>query len=275
MEGSGMGGGRGAGMFTVVLLVSMGGFALAQQPAPPPAPAEGAAPAGSAPAPAAATPAATPSDPAAAPSSAGTPAAGSATPPAKTGEEAYELKIKTLEERVNELKERIFRSKQRLAQLQESVVGGATSSAKARILHKSEMGDVYRLKEIHYFMDGAPLRQEVDTSGDGLQLKNEEQLFDGALPPGNHQLTVNMVFQGSGYGMFSYLDGYQFKIRSSHTFTAEEGKQITVKVVAYEQGNATTELRDRPTVRYDMNIEPLVRKVDSNAGGIQATGGAQ
>ena len=161
-----------------------------------------------------------------------------------------------------------------MAQLQESVVGGAAGSAKAKVLHKSEMGDVYRLKEIHYFMDGAPLRQEVDTTGNGLTLKDEEVLFDGALPPGNHQLTVNVVYQGSGYGVFSYLDGYQFKIRSSHTFTAEEGKEVTVKVVSYEQGNATTELKDRPTIRYDMNIEPLVKKVDAKQAGLKG-GGAQ
>src|SRR5207237_3458859 len=126
---------------------------------------------------------------------------------------------KRLEERVNELKERIFRSKQRLAQLQEAVVGGVSSGAKCKIVHKNDMGSTFKLREIHYFLDGAPLRQEVD-SGDGLSNKATIDLFDGAILPGNHQITVNLVYQGFGYGVFSYLEGYQFKIRSSHTFTA-------------------------------------------------------
>lgn len=215
------------------------------------------------------------------------PAAGAATPapadaapaPAapdnslKTGDEAYELKIKTLEERVNELKEKIFRSKQRLAQLQEAVVGGVSSGAKARIVHKNQMGNTFKLKEMHYFLDGAPLRQEVDGTGNGLQLQEEFDLFDGAILPGNHQITVNLVYQGAGFGVFSYMEGYNFKIRSSHTFTAEEGKEVNLKVVAYEQGNATTELKDRPTVRYDMEIKPLQRKGGTTEGGGEAAKG--
>jgi len=113
---------------------------------------------------------------------------------------------------------------------------------------------------MHYFLDGAPLRQEVDGTGKGLDVKEEFDLFDGAILPGNHQITVNLVYQGSGFGVFSYMEGYNFKIRSSHTFTAEEGKEVNLKVVSYEQGNATTEMKDRPTVRYDMEIKPLQKR---------------
>lgn len=175
----------------------------------------------------------------------------------RTADEGYELKIKTLEERVNELKERIFRSKQRLTQLQEAVVGGAASTAKAKIIHRSEMGSTFRLKELHYFLDGAPLRQEIDEAGSALSDKADLQLFDGAILPGNHQITVNMVFQGSGYNLFSYVEGYTFKVRSSHTFNIEEGRDITIKVVAYEQGNVTTQMRDKPTIRYDVEIKGI------------------
>ncbi|MEW5853968.1 MAG: dihydrolipoamide acetyltransferase [Myxococcota bacterium] len=244
------------------------------QPAPAAAPSEpapAAAPAAPAAPPAEAAP---PTSPAPAPAE-GTPApAPGADTGLKTADEAYELKIKTLEERVNELKERIFRSKQRLAQLQEAVVGGVTSGAKARIIHRNEMGASFKLREIHYFLDGAPLRQELDETGDGLAKKDEFDLFDGSILPGNHQITVNLVYQGSGYGVFSYLDGYQFKIRSSHTFTAEEGKEVVIKVVAYEQGNVTTEMKDRPTVRYDMEVRALQKPKTDGAGAAPSGAGA-
>lgn len=236
------------------------GVSRAQTPAGSAAPPPGGAAA--APAGAQAPDGAPPATPegAAAPAPAAAPAEG-----LRTADEGYELKIKTLEERVNELKEKIFRSKQRLAQLQEAVVGGVSSGAKARIVHRNELGAVYKLREIHYFLDGAPLRQEVDTTGKGLTLPEQVELFDGAIVPGNHQITVNLLYQGSGYGVFAYLDGYQFKIRSSHTFTAEEGKEVVVKAVAYEQGNVTTEVYDRPTVRYDMEIRPLKAPVKADA----------
>ena len=46
-----------------------------------------------------------------------------------------------------------------------------------------------------------------------------------------------------GYGVFSYLKGYHFKVRSSHTFTAAEGKLTELTVNAYEKGNLTTAVR--------------------------------
>jgi hypothetical protein len=41
-------------------------------------------------------------------------------------------------------------------------------------------------------------------------------------------------------------------VQSSYTFNAEPGKLTTVRVVGFEQGGLTTDLRDRPAVRYDI-----------------------
>jgi hypothetical protein len=75
--------------------------------------------------------------------------------------------------------------------------------------------------------------------------------------PGNHNISVQMLFQGQGYGFFSYVKGYKFKVKSSYTFTAEEGKVITVKIVGFERGGITTSLEERPAIRYDIQIEKL------------------
>jgi hypothetical protein len=65
---------------------------------------------------------------------------------------------------------------------------------------------------------------------------------------------VNLVYSGNGYGIFTYLRGYRFKIRSSYTFSAEEGKFTELKVVGFESGGITTDLKDRPTIRYDVEV---------------------
>jgi hypothetical protein len=54
--------------------------------------------------------------------------------------------------------------------------------------------------------------------------------------------------------VFSYLEGYKFTVSSSYTFSAEPGKVTTVKVVGYEKGGITTDLKDRPAVRYDVEV---------------------
>jgi len=65
---------------------------------------------------------------------------------------------------------------------------------------------------------------------------------------------VQMVFRGHGFGVFSYLKEYKFKAQSAYTIDAEPGKMITVKVVGYERGGLTAELKDRPTIKYEQEI---------------------
>ena len=170
----------------------------------------------------------------------------------------HAIKLRGLEERVNDLKERIFRSKARLILLRETVLNGVISGAKAQIVHRNEMGSSFTLEQVSYSLDGAPLFNKTDAEG-GLDDQEEIELFNGSIVPGNHNIAVYLLYRGNGYGVFSYLKGYTFKIKSSYAFTAEEGKITTVKVVGYEQGGFTTDLKDRPAVRYDVEV-----KQDSN-----------
>lgn len=166
----------------------------------------------------------------------------------------YAVRLRGLEEKVNDLKERIFRSKARLILLKETVLNGVISGAKAVILHRNEMGSSFTLEQVSYALDGAPLFNKTDVTGE-LDELDEVELFNGSIVPGNHNLSVYLLYRGNGYGFFSYLKGYSFKIKSSHAFTAEEGKVTTVKVVAYERGGFTTDLKDRPAVRYDVEVK--------------------
>ncbi len=173
------------------------------------------------------------------------------------GEAGYELKLRNLEERVNELKEKIFRTKARILQLQETVVTGSIGAgARAVLVHRNEMGGAFKLVSVQYALDGQPIYKKVDVGGD-LENIEEKEIFSSNIVPGNHNISVRMVYQGQGYGIFSYVKGYKFKVTSSYTFTAEEGKVITVRIVGHEKGGITASLEDRPSVRYDISTESL------------------
>jgi hypothetical protein len=75
-------------------------------------------------------------------------------------------------------------------------------------------------------------------------------IFNGSIPPGDHTVQVLINLQGYGYGVFSYLRGYKFEVRSSHSFTAVEGKTTQLRILAYEKGGVTTPLEERPAIRY-------------------------
>ncbi|HEY1086105.1 MAG TPA: dihydrolipoamide acetyltransferase, partial [Archangium sp.] len=112
-------------------------------------------------------------------------------------------------------------------------------------------GSQFILESVAYALDGAPIFTKVDAQGD-LDKREEFEIFNGRIVPGNHQIAVRMVYRGHGYGIFSYLEGYKFKLQSNQTFNAEAGKATTVKVVGYEKGGITADIKDKPAIRYDI-----------------------
>jgi hypothetical protein len=212
------------------------------------------------------TPAATPA-PAAQPTDAAA---------AQTADEAFATRVKTLEEQVVDLKEKIFRTKARLLLLQETVLGGDLSTgARAVIFHRNEMGSQFILESVAYALDGAPIFTKVDAQGD-LDKREEFEIFNGRIVPGNHQIAVRMVYRGHGYGIFSYLEGYKFKLQSNQTFTAEAGKVTTVKVVGFEKGGITADIKDKPAIRYDITTakDQALNKTETKTDEPKADGSA-
>ena len=147
--------------------------------------------------------------------------------PAKTSsgkaedEQGYNLKLRALEEKIDSLKDKIFKSKQRLAILQETVLGGTVGGSTVTIIHKNDVGSLFRLVSAVYYFDDKPVFKKVDLPEE-LE-ENEIQVYDTAVVPGPHRISVYYVFTGKGYGFFSYLKDYSVKITADHSFTLEEG----------------------------------------------------
>ncbi len=165
----------------------------------------------------------------------------------------YTVRLRSLEKNVNELKEQIFRTKARLNLLKETVLGGTLGASRAVIRHKNEMGSSYRLIKAVYALDGVQIFAKADDSGRLAEMP-EFDIYNGAIQPGSHTLTVMLVYQGNGFGVFSYLKGYKMTVHSSHTFVAGEAKATAINVVGYEKGNITTNLQDRPAVDFRINV---------------------
>jgi hypothetical protein len=177
----------------------------------------------------------------------------------------YGVRLRDLEQRINELKEQIFRSKARLSLLAETVLQGVVAGSQARIVHENKMGNSYRLVKVVYALDGAPIFNKADEEG-ALGDQNEFDIYNGSIVPGEHTLTVKLEYRGHGYGIFSYLKGYRFKVSSSHTFTAPEGKALTLSVVGYEKGGPTAPLEERPAVRFVERVSAAVQATPAQAG---------
>ena len=163
--------------------------------------------------------------------------------------QTYAVRLRDLEERVDELKEQIRRSHTRLSLLSDSVLSGGVQGSRAEVVFQNDLSSAFRLTRALFVLDGAVQYNKADESG-ALSEQTTIPIFSGSIPPGDHTLQVLIQLQGNGYGVFSYLKGYKFEVRSTHSFTASEGKTMNLQVVAYEKGGVTTPLEERPAVRY-------------------------
>ena len=193
----------------------------------------------------------------------------------------YAVKLRNLEQRVDELKDQIRRSHTRLALLSDILLSGGAAGSRAEVSFQNEMSNAFKLVRALIVIDGAVQYRKEDESG-ALADQKEIPVFSGSIPPGDHTVQVVLQFQGNGYGVFTYLRGYKFEVKSSHAFTAVEGKSLTVTAIALEKGGVTTPLEQRPTIEWKEKLgglgsataAPAAGKGPSASGNVQTGPGS-
>jgi hypothetical protein len=180
--------------------------------------------------------------------------------------------LRDLEARVDELKDQIRRSHTRLALLSDTILSGGAAGSRSEVTFKNEMSSAFRLTKALFVIDGAVQYNRADDTG-ALADQKEIPIFSGSIPPGDHTVQVLLNFQGNGYGVFTYLRGYKFEVKSSHSFTSVEGKTLTLTATALEKGGVTTPLEQRPSIEWGEKVQALTAGPPS-AAAPGAPGGA-
>ena len=168
----------------------------------------------------------------------------------------YDRQLLTIEEEVHSLKEQVFRAKATLQLLKEIVVQGTSAGSRATVWHENKLGRGYTVESIAYYLDGQGQFSKADPTG-GLDEMREFKVFEGAVPPGAHNVTVNMRLRGNGFGVFSYVKDYTFNVQSSHSFVAEEGRNCSVRVVSDERRGIGRSFTERPNVQFETTCTRL------------------
>lgn len=167
----------------------------------------------------------------------------------------YSQRLGTMEEKVNAEKERVFRSKATLQLLREIVIQGANSGSRSQVFFNNTLSNSYKVESVAYYLDGQSIYAKFDPSG-GFSRDEEIMVWEGAIPPGKHQLTVNLVLRGSGK-LFKYVEGYSFKVQSTQHFTVEEGQATDLHVDLFEQGGIGTPFLEKPKVEFEVKAAEI------------------
>ena len=125
----------------------------------------------------------------------------------------YVVRLRDLEQHIDELKEQIRRSHTRLSLLSDTILSGGAGGARAEINFVNDLSSAFRLTGALFVLDGAVQYNKQDESDDSaLASQKQIPIFIGSIPPGDHTVQIVLQLRGNGYGVFSYLKGYKFKV---------------------------------------------------------------
>jgi hypothetical protein len=156
------------------------------------------------------------------------------------------------DQELSDLRERILKSKARLMQLHEQLMLGSVSIVALSVQHNHEVGGTFKLESLSYTLDGFEVYAGVNSPENDLEKLKSFPVYEGSLLPGDHLLVVDMIFRGRGYGIFSYLNQYLFKVRARYMFTVNEGDVARLQVTSFDEGSFLTSLKDRLKVKFEM-----------------------
>jgi PEGA domain/FecR protein len=178
----------------------------------------------------------------------------------KAGQDAAaRFKLRKLARKTGELKEQVLRTKGKLRDMQAALMDGYLAGATLAIQHESAMGQAFSLVQLAYHIDGKRVFFKRDPSG-ALNARRPFVAHTGQVSPGQHTVSVHLVYRGSGYGLFPYFRGYRFDVRSSQTVSAAAGRRTLLKVRAHPKGDFTTKVEDLPAVSFELQHRRLTPK---------------
>ena len=181
--------------------------------------------------------------------------------------------LRDLEQRIDELKEQIRRSHTRLSLLSDTILSGGVGGARAEIVFKNELSNAFRLTGATFVLDGAVQYNKQDDTG-ALAEQKEIPIFSGSVPPGRSHAAGRAQAPRPRLRRVLVPPRLQVRRAASHSFTVTEGKTIQLEAIAWEKGDVTTPLEERPAIRWrpEDRRSSAGRGRDAGAGGTRDVG---
>jgi hypothetical protein len=123
-----------------------------------------------------------------------------------------------------------------------------------RIAVRDELSTWLKLVTVEISVDGKKAVSRADANG--IDATTTKELYTAPVVPGSHTVTAKLVYKGRSAGVFSYMEGYTFRLSDSTTViagaTPEGGAAQTAKltIVGADRG-ATNEFEKRPLMRFE------------------------
>jgi hypothetical protein len=129
-----------------------------------------------------------------------------------------------------------------------------TESADLIIRMVGQSDPWFELPEVAIAVDG----QGVLAATPAAALRGAREFIHvPGVAAGRHIVSVAYRMRGKGSGVYAYMSGYEFKVKSSHTFNVAPAQTTCLSVLLYFLDDPELEFGDRPRVDFREERAPL------------------
>ena len=157
--------------------------------------------------------------------------------------------LQNLENKINQLRNQILDTKSKIMELGDRISQGFISGTKLNLIFTNGMGGSFVPVKAVVKLDGYPIYQEDNKKklSDSKGLK----IFSASILPENHRIDVDLMIEGKGYGIFTYMKAVKMEISATYYFSAPRGRTFTIEIIPYDRGTIY-QLKDRPSIKFEI-----------------------
>jgi hypothetical protein len=167
-----------------------------------------------------------------------------------TVDDNYDQELKDLQKQLALLRERVIETKSRIITYGERVSRGFTAGTRVFMRNEDALGDDFKLESVTYYLDG----HQVYSKKYGGEEIGDATVYKGSILPGKHKIDMEVTLRADE-GLFDFSHKAKLKYTTSEYFTANEGKQLNIKVRFFDKGGVFTAIEERPGISFEIAEE--------------------
>ena len=165
-------------------------------------------------------------------------------------DENYDSELKDLQKQLALLRERVIETKSRIITYGERVSRGFTAGTRVVMKNENTLGKDFLVESVTYYLDG---HQVYSKKFDGENAM-DTAVYKGSILPGKHKVDMELVLRGDE-GTLDFSHKAKLKYTTSEYFTANEGKQLNIKIRFFDKGGFFTKIEERPGISFEIAEE--------------------
>ncbi len=146
-------------------------------------------------------------------------------------ESVYQNEIKEFDRIIDQINKDIKKEEKDINFLKNSLINNEISASKLVVKLLNKDSGYFKITKIKITMNGNNIltRETLD--------KKELTLFNEAATPGLYTFNFDLYVEGAGYGIFTYMKSYKFRVNRTVKIKVHDIGKSKLKIIIYKKGD--------------------------------------